>query len=100
MTFLTHFLLITTSNHKNLFQTAWKCLKDNKVEFAIVRIYQSNGQVDPNGEQNIKHARAAGIKDVDGYIFPCQKCGNPKGQVQAALNELNGKNAKIDQVSD
>jgi hypothetical protein len=27
---------------------------------------------------------------VDGYIFPCYKCGNPAGQMDAAINNLSG----------
>jgi hypothetical protein len=50
-------------------------------EFAIVRVYQQIGQVDPNGAQTIKNARDAGIPYVDGYIFPCLRCGNPAQQV-------------------
>lgn len=36
----------------------------------------------------VSGARAAGIKYVDGYIFPCYKCGDGKGQVEAAVNAL------------
>ena len=25
---------------------------------------------------------------VDGYIFPCYSCGNPAGQIDAAINNL------------
>ena len=54
---------------------------DNGYEFAIVRVYQSNGQVDPNGAQSIKNALDGGIQYVDGYVYPCVHCGNPTKQV-------------------
>lgn len=59
----------------------WQCLASNGYTFAIVRVYQSNGKVDPNGAATINDARAGGMKYVDGYIFPCYSCGNPEGQV-------------------
>lgn len=30
-------------------QSSWSCLKSSGYNFAIVRVYQSNGKVDPNG---------------------------------------------------
>ena len=54
---------------------------DNGYDFAIARVYEELGHVDPNGAQTIKNARAAGIDYVDGYIFPCLSCGNPGQQV-------------------
>lgn len=61
---------------------SWSCLKTNHgVSFAIVRVYCSSGKVDSNGAATINDARAAGIKYVDGYIFPCYSCGNPAKQV-------------------
>jgi hypothetical protein len=53
----------------------------NGYSFAVVRVYQEVGHVDPNGAQTIKNAHAAGIEYVDGYIFPCLRCGNPAEQV-------------------
>jgi len=64
-------------------------LKSNHgVSFAIPRVYQSNGKCDPNGASNINHARNAGIKYVDGYIFPCYSCGNAAGQMDQTINCL------------
>lgn len=80
------------------FQEAWKCIKNKGNKFAIVRVYQSNGQIDPNGAQTIKNAHAAKIEFVDAYIFPSQKKGDPKGQIRDVINHLKDKDAKFGQV--
>ena len=69
----------------------WSCLKSKGYDFAIVRGYQSFGAVDPNAARTIEHAKAAGIKFVDTYFFPCVSCGNPAGQATAFWNALKGK---------
>ena len=56
-------------------------LTGNGFSFAVVRVYEETGHTDPNGAQTIKNAHAAGIEYVDGYIFPCHRCGNPEAQV-------------------
>lgn len=56
-------------------------LLDNNYLFAVVRVYEEVGHVDPNGAQTIKNAWAGGMAHVDGYIFPCLRCGNPAQQV-------------------
>ena len=75
-------------------ESAWKCLMSpggqGPVEFAIVRVYQSGGHVDPNGAATIKAARAAGVKHVDGYVFPCFSCGDAAEQVKATVAALSG----------
>ncbi len=81
------------------FQSTWTCLKNNGVKFGIVRIYQSTGRPDPNAVKTIKNARNAGISYVDGYIFPCKRCGNPKSQVQRAVQNLKNNGARIGQVT-
>lgn len=63
-------------------------MKDNGVEFAVVRVYRSTGTVDPNGRAQVDAAKSAGIKYVDGYIFPCYKCGDGAGQVRATVDSL------------
>ncbi len=70
--------------------TLWSCLKTRKVEFLTARAYRSYGAVDPNVLANIKNAHAAGIKQVDVYIFPCVQCGNPRRQVNDTLAHLKG----------
>eukprot|EP00466_Bigelowiella_natans_P021062 jgi/Bigna1/53308/estExt_Genewise1Plus.C_170190 len=66
----------------------WGCLQQSGVEFAIARVYRSSGSVDPNARSMVSGAKNAGIKYVDGYIFPCYKCGNGKQQVEDAVNNL------------
>ena len=53
---------------------------DNNYLFAVVRVYEEVGHVDPNGAQTIKNAWAGGMAHVDGYMFPCLRC-NPAQQV-------------------
>ena len=59
----------------------FQCMKGYGYNFAIVRVYQSNGQCDPNGPATINDAWSGGMAHVDGYIFPCYSCGNPAKQV-------------------
>uniref|UniRef100_A0A914LYT8 Hyaluronoglucosaminidase n=1 Tax=Meloidogyne incognita TaxID=6306 RepID=A0A914LYT8_MELIC len=52
----------------------FKCLKEKlSVKFVIVRASRSNGYFDDNAVANIENAWAAGIKEVDIYIWPCVK---------------------------
>ena len=69
---------------------AFTCLRQKGYTFAVVRIYQSLGHVDANARQSIMNAKAGGMSVVDGYIFPCPKCGNPAGQVKAAISNVHG----------
>lgn len=79
-------------------QDTWKCLMtpggQGPIEFAIPRVYKSNGAVDTVGVQTVKDARAAGVKHVDGYIFPCVSCGNASGQVREAKAALDAAGAE------
>ena len=74
--------------------STWECLEtpggQGSIEFAIPRIYRSSGSVDPNGAATISNAVAAGIKNVDGYIFPCVSCGDAAGQVSDAVASIKG----------
>lgn len=63
------------------YASSFSCIRDYGYNFAIVRVYQSNGQCDPNGPYTINDAWAGGMAHVDGYIFPCYSCGNPAKQV-------------------
>lgn len=60
--------------------SAWGCMMSpggqGPVNFAIVRVFMSSGQIDPNGADSIRNALSAGVPHVDGYIFPCVPCGN------------------------
>jgi hypothetical protein len=64
------------------------CAKSYGYNFAIIRVYQSSGNPDPNGPANINDAWASGMAHVDGYIFPCYKCGNPAKQIDDTINYL------------
>ena len=68
--------------------SAFTCLKNSGISFAIVRAFTSGGSVDPSAVATIKAAHAAGIPYVDAYLFPCVSCGNPAGQVTAAISNL------------
>lgn len=65
-----------------------QCVRDYGYDFAIVRVYKSNGAPDSNGPANINNAWTAGFSHVDGYIFPCYSCGNPAGQVCVITTEF------------
>lgn len=50
----------------------WACLKNAGYTFAIPRSWYSYGALDMNAKANIANARAAGIANVDVYMFPCR----------------------------
>ena len=55
-----------------LFQTStYQCMKQNGVQFAIIRGYCSYGGHDVNAVQGLKNAKAAGLI-TDIYMFPCR----------------------------
>ncbi len=64
------------------YSSSFNCMVNSGYNFAIVRIYQSNGHPDPNAAASINDAWAGGMSYVDGYIFPCYSCGNPAQQVK------------------
>ena len=66
------------------------------VEWASVRAYESFGSTDGNAPQSIINARAAGIKHVSAYIFPCVSCGNGGKQVNDTVYLLNKRGATPD----
>merc|ERR1711924_7862 len=78
----------------------FKCLQSpggqGAITFVIPRVYRSSGSLDPNGAQTIKNARAAGIKYVDGYIFPCATCSKSGGdQVRETVEHLKSEGAEF-----
>jgi len=73
---------------------AFSCLTNSGFSYAIIRCYQSNGQVDPNGPHTVYNAWAGGMQHVDVYMFPCPTCGNAQDQVNAAVNYLGKYNAQ------
>lgn len=82
--FATYGLDISQATSKSSFE----CLKSNGYNFAIVRVYQSNGKCDVNGPSSINNAWNGGMAHVDGYIFPCYSCGNPAKQIDDTINYL------------
>eukprot|EP00591_Stephanopyxis_turris_P008851 CAMPEP_0195526870 /NCGR_PEP_ID=MMETSP0794_2-20130614/28179_1 /TAXON_ID=515487 /ORGANISM="Stephanopyxis turris, Strain CCMP 815" /LENGTH=212 /DNA_ID=CAMNT_0040657655 /DNA_START=54 /DNA_END=692 /DNA_ORIENTATION=+ len=71
----------------------FKCLEEpgghGPVKFAIVRAYQSGGQVDPNAKATIQAALDAGVSHVDAYLFP-DVHGDPAAQVRDTHSALSG----------
>ena len=49
-----------------------QCLKSHGVSFASIRAWHSYGAFDSNSITQIKNAKAAGIQNVDVYLFPCK----------------------------
>jgi len=78
---------------------AFECLKQpggqGPIEFVIARVYRSTGSVDPVGAGTISAARSAGIKYVDGYIFPCFPCGDGASQVKTTKESLDAAGAEF-----
>jgi len=74
---------------------AFTCMKSNGYSFAIIRCYQSTGNVDPNGPHTVYNAWDGGMSAVDVYMFPCPTCGKSAAtQVTEAVNYLRSFNAK------
>ena len=63
------------------------CMNNSGYSFTMVRGYQSNGAIDPNGLQTIENAAAAGLYH-DTYHFPCFGGVSPQDQVDAIVNYL------------
>ena len=64
------------------------CFVKQGYTMLFIRAYRCYGNIDPNVVTNIKNARAAGITDIDVYMFPCVPCGSPRKQVRDALHNL------------
>uniref|UniRef100_A0A914DMV7 Lysozyme n=1 Tax=Acrobeloides nanus TaxID=290746 RepID=A0A914DMV7_9BILA len=80
--------------------SGFQCLMNHGFTFYIGRVWEEVCAPDNNGVQNIKNARAAGWKWVDGYIFPSHRggCGGGAAQMAAAVNNLRSKGAEIGQL--
>jgi hypothetical protein len=70
----------------------FQCLYNNGFRFAIIRAWMSTGQPDPVGPHTIYNAWSGNMSHVDAYLFPCYSCGNPTGQVSAAVANLKSYN--------
>ncbi|EFP04686.1 hypothetical protein CRE_09874, partial [Caenorhabditis remanei] len=75
----------------------FQCIKNAGYSFVIPRVFTSLGKVDTTGVNNVKNARAAGLTDVDGYVFPClsTSCPSAANQVKAALDALKNAGTKV-----
>ncbi|KAL5477263.1 hypothetical protein EMCRGX_G024032 [Ephydatia muelleri] len=72
-------------------ETTFSCLIGDGFTFAIVRAYESSGTPDKNAPATIANARAAGMKYVDVYLFPCPKCSKTASQqVEEMMQSLKG----------
>ena len=63
------------------------------------RLYRSIGKIDSNGLASIKAALAAGITQVDGYVYPCiccSACGDAQHQMQEVNTLLTQGGVSID----
>lgn len=65
------------------------CLRSLNLRFAIVRCFESLGRPDPNCAGTVAAAHAGAMDRVDAYMFPCGRCGNAKGQVDALIAYFN-----------
>jgi len=77
------------------YESSFSCWKGYGYNFAIIRVYCSNGSPDSNGPANINDAWKAGMAHVDGYIFPCYSCGNPAGQIDATISYLASHSVRV-----
>lgn len=78
----------------------WQCLmKENSVDYAIIRAYRNVGQIDSNAANTLKNAFNAGVKDLGAYMFPCMPtspyaasknitCASAKDQVLDTIHNL------------
>jgi hypothetical protein len=77
----------------------FKCMLDNGYTFTVVRVYCSSGHTDSNGPATINAAWNGGQHYVDGYIFPCYSCGNPRKQVMHLLTFSTWPRITVSQIS-
>jgi hypothetical protein len=63
-------------------------------DWIAIRGYCSFGGLDPNGKAGLENARAAGIAEVDVYLFPCRNKAASE-QVDATVDAYHGLYDKI-----
>ena len=63
------------------------CFKSKGIEFVIPRAWLSGGAFDHNSIGNINNAHAAGIHEVDVYMFPCRG-KSASSQVASLVSDL------------
>lgn len=70
--------------------SSYQCLLSNGYDFGIIQAQTSNGAYNPYVDGNVRNARAAGIANVDVYVFPdinqdpVQQSKNTVGRLIAA----------------
>uniref|UniRef100_A0A914WP51 Lysozyme n=1 Tax=Plectus sambesii TaxID=2011161 RepID=A0A914WP51_9BILA len=79
---------------------AFHCLASQGYSFYVTRVYSETGHVDLNGVNNVKAGRAAGWRDVDGYIYPSRRAGSPSAtqQMKDTIDTLNSQGAVIGMI--
>ncbi|PAV79923.1 hypothetical protein WR25_23999 [Diploscapter pachys] len=89
--------LVATALADSCSTACFECLAKNGFDFYVARVWESIGDLDRTGIQNIKNAKAAGWQFVDGYIFPCHKagCASPEAQIEATVNNLHSDGVKF-----
>jgi GH25 family lysozyme M1 (1,4-beta-N-acetylmuramidase) len=69
----------------------WQCLNQGGYSFAVIRCWCSFGNVDTNCPHTIYNAQAAGVNDIDVYLFPCAG--------QSASAQVNSMYSYLDQFN-
>eukprot|EP01022_Parablepharisma_sp_SALTPOND_P004506 TRINITY_DN120406_c0_g1_i1.p9 TRINITY_DN120406_c0_g1~~TRINITY_DN120406_c0_g1_i1.p9 ORF type:complete len:258 (+),score=29.66 TRINITY_DN120406_c0_g1_i1:6970-7743(+) len=67
-----------------------KCLLGSGHDFTAIRVYTSEGKVDPNAVANLQAAMTAGFKNIDVFVSPCLPC-EPETQIKEVVDMLKGK---------
>jgi hypothetical protein len=69
----------------------WECLRRAGFSSGVVRAYQSNCEIDPNGVHSLENARKAGFGVIDVYLFPSFPCKvSPEHQVDSVVDMMGG----------
>jgi len=77
--------IFTVSN--TVTREQFKCMHDNGSDWAMIRIYQPSGAIDPNAVMNMQNADAVGL--ISGaYISPNFAKGDARGQIHDALDNV------------
>jgi len=74
------------------------CMKQQGVDYAIVRAWHSTGSFDTNAPATLAAAHSAGITSVDIYMFPCPTCGNAANQVQTMISTLKSDGSQYNKL--
>ncbi|PWW71892.1 Glycoside Hydrolase Family 25 protein [Tuber magnatum] len=83
--------------------SVWTCVQGQSFLKGVPRLYQEacgiGGRIDPNFITSYNQIRASGIKDIDGYFFPCtgssHNCKSPQAQVGEIVDFLAANNIMV-----